>query len=549
MQLPWTKTLLFLAAGLAILSATGVSQFTNTQTFWGRASHTAQSFGESVRGTGDINGDGFDDIVVGSRTDNMNGLYSGSARVFSGVDGSVLFHAVGSGPFAYFGDSVNGAGDVNNDGFDDIIVGAPGFPFANGQATVYSGLNGTILYTIVGGSVGFTVGSEVGHLGDINNDGFDDFVVGALSSGEIRVYSGLNGSVIHTFFGMHPNDKFGRSLANAGDVDGDGVNDLLVGIPHYNAFKGAAQVFSGANGAIIHTFIGANNNDEFGMSVSGAGDLNNDGFADVLVGVPGDDGAGTRSGRVLAFSGIDGSTILQIDGDPFGHSFGAEITGGGDVDGDGFEDILIGKPADQSTGFPVGSATLISGKNGQIIDRFFGSTNNGDFGSSLSMVGDTNGDGFADFVIGAFGEFPKNYHTALGSARLYLGRLVPVTSYDSQVGETSISLGWTNTQGDPNALTGSIHSHSSSPFGRAAYGISLAPADILTSFDFPSLIAIDATNLIAWRPFNYDFGGRFSQTNLSRQHLSLAGANLYLQVFQYAPVFASSNGLNVLIAP
>ncbi|MFT7619300.1 MAG: hypothetical protein ACI97A_002950 [Planctomycetota bacterium] len=538
-----------------VLAVVAEAQFAKSHTFWGRQFSGAQSFGECVRGAGDLNADGFDDIVVGAPSDHKNGQYSGTVQVFSGITGAELFEANGNAPFDYFGDSVSGAGDVNNDGFADIVVGSPGYPFKVGRADIYSGFDGSTLYTFLGGSADFTFGSEVCSLGDINNDGFDDVVIGALQSGTVRVFSGFDGSVLHTFLGIHTNDNFGRSIDNAGDVDGDGTNDLVVGTPHANQFTGAVLIFSGATGAILHTFHGNNTNDDFGTSVSTAGDLNDDGFADVLVGAPGESNGFSSNGLAYAFSGFDGSMLFQLDGNLVGFSFGAAISGGSDLDGDGFEDMIVGAPDDNQHGGQSGSAVIFSGENGQIIHKFFGDSVKDFLGYSLDFVGDTNSDGFPDIVIGAYGDdlnSTNSIHSAvagIGAARVYLGRLVPVSSYESNVGSTTLSLGWTNTQGDPNALTGSFYSHSPSPFGRGFYGISQAPADVLTAFDFPALIALDPTNLISLRPLTYDAGGRFSVSNLSRQHPPLAGTYLYLQAFQTKPHFASSNGLKVLIAP
>ena len=140
-------------------------------------------FGISVSGAGDVNGDGFADLIVGDQEDDNNGTRSGSARVLSGVDGSVLYNFDGDSADDRLGSSVSGAGDVNGDGFADLIVGA--------------------------------------YLDDNNG----------VSSGSAKVYSGIDGSVLYTFYGDSSGDLFGYSVSGAGDVNGDGKPDLIVGPP------------------------------------------------------------------------------------------------------------------------------------------------------------------------------------------------------------------------------------------------------------------------------------------------------------------------------
>jgi len=233
--------------------------------------------------------------------------------VFSGVDGSVLYDFVGDPSTEpdlatdLFGRKVSGAGDVNGDGFDDLIVGAPrddNNGTESGNARVFSGADGSLLYDIDGDSAGDGFGRPVCGAGDVNGDGFDDFMVGAsgddnngLESGSVRVFSGVDGSVLYTFDGDPSSDPFGFS-------------------------------------------------DNFGGSLSGAGDVNGDGLADLIVGASGDDNNGTNTGSVRVFSGADGSVLYNFDGDAsagfFGDQFGQSVSGAGDVNGDGVADFFVG---------------------------------------------------------------------------------------------------------------------------------------------------------------------------------------------------------------
>ena len=331
-------------------------------------------FGVSVSGAGDVNGDGFADLIVGAAQDDNNGADAGSARVLSGLNGSVLYTFNGDSPFDFFGVSVSGAGDVDGDGYADLIVGARGDDNngeRSGSARVFSGLDGSILYTFDGDSAADTFGASVSGAGDVNGDGFADLIVGAaqddnngFSSGSARVFSGLDGSILFTFDGDSAIDLFGISVSGAGDVDGDGFADIIVGArrdDNNGDSSGSARVFSGADGSVLYTFNGDSPFDFFGGSVSGAGDVDGDGFADLIVGAHLDDNNGTDSGSARVFSGFDGSVLYTFDGDSGGDRFGLSVSGAGDVDGDSFADLIVGAVFDDNNGTDSGSARVISG--------------------------------------------------------------------------------------------------------------------------------------------------------------------------------------------
>ena len=373
-------------------------------------------FGASVSGAGDVNGDGFADFIVGAPNDDNNGLESGSARVFSGVDGSVLYDFDGESADDLFGGSVSGAGDVNGDGFADLIVGVvtdDNNGEDSGSARVFSGVDGSVLYTFDGDSASDQFGFSVSGAGDVNGDGFADFAVGApnddnngLESGSARVFSGVDGSVLYTFDGDSADDLFGVAVSGAGDVNGDGFADLIVGVVTDGSFgfgPGSARVFSGVDGSVLYNFDGDSILDGFGLSVSGAGDVNGDGFADLIVGAANDGNNGFSSGSARVLSGVDGSVLYNFDGDSALDQFGSAVSGAGDVNGDGFADLIVGAPdfiflppADGN-----GTARVLSGVDGSVLYNFEGDSAFDSFGTSVSGAGDINGDGVADFIVGA----------------------------------------------------------------------------------------------------------------------------------------------------
>ena len=375
-------------------------------------------FGISVSGAGDVNGDGVPDFVVGSSRGNNNGVGTGSATVFSGSDGSILYTFFGDSRERSLGSSVSG-GDVNGDGFSDIIVGGPNASSGGvlGTVRVLSGFDGTVLHDFVGDSASDQFGSSVSSLGDVNGDGFGDLIVGAAfannngrRSGSARVFSGADGSVLYNFDGDSASDLLGSTLSGLGDVNGDGFSDFIVGVlndDENGEDSGSVRVYSGSDGSVLYTFLGDSAGDRLGSSVGGAGDVNGDGVVDLIA------GGSNSSGSARVFSGSDGSVLYDLD-----NGFGGSVRGAGDVNGDGFADLIVGVPGDGDAGACSGSARVFSGVDGSLLYNFRGDCAGDNFGRSVSGVGDVNGDGFDDFVVGATGGGANDG----GYARLYVSR-------------------------------------------------------------------------------------------------------------------------------
>jgi len=435
--------------------------------------------GGGLSGDVDINGDGLKDVLIGAATANPNGNKSGASYVVFGrpagfpanlnlqnLNGINGFKLSGVAPDDRSGYSLGGAGDVNGDGLDDLIIGAReadpkvvfgslgGFP-PNLQLSTLDGTNGfTLLRTAADERAGW-----VSAAGDVNGDGLNDVMIGAPRTnsfaGVVYVVFGnaggfpaelplasLDGSNGFKLSGVKAYDRAGFAVNKAGDVNGDGWDDLLIGAlaadPN-GSYSGATYVVFGRpfgfpaelnlgklNGINGFKLSGERPNDRSGRAISGAVDINGDGMDDIIIGADGVPSGGSRGATYVVFgsaggfpaefqlSSLNGSNGFIILGQSTADILGRRVSGLGDVNGDGLDDLITGAFGADPNGEKSGAAYVVFGRkdgfpayiNVASLDgsngfKLSGIAPGDETGRRVSRGGDINGDGVDDLLISA----------------------------------------------------------------------------------------------------------------------------------------------------
>ena len=434
--------------------------------FWGE--NTGDYSGYSVAMAGDVNGDGYDDILIGAFGNSEKATAAGQVYlIFGKASGWSMDTDLSNADASFWGEqfdndagfSVAGAGDVNGDGYDDILIGA----MMNSEG----GSNAGQSYLILGKASGWAKdtslsnsdasfwgehasdysGRMVAGAGDVNGDGYDDFLINAFYNDDGGTNAGQTYLILGkasgwardtklsnaaaSFWGENADDEAGISIASAGDVNGDGYGDFIIGaIYNDDGGSNAGQTYlilGKASGWAMDTdlsnadasFLGEDIADQSGVSVDGAGDVNGDGYDDILIGALGDDDGGSGAGMTYIVLGKASGWAMDADlsnadasyqGEAASDLSGNWVAGAGDVNGDGYDDILIVAPHNGERGGAAGQTYLILGKPSgwkkgvglSNVDASFWGENVGDgTWTCVDDNGDVNGDGHDDILIGS----------------------------------------------------------------------------------------------------------------------------------------------------
>jgi hypothetical protein len=446
---------LVLLAGPAVVYAlsSGRLESSAAASFLGEASN--DNAGYSAAGVGDINGDGYRDLLIGDPFNDNNGVDAGVAYLVLGSpDGWGLGKGLGQSQIIQYGGeaagdragySVAGAGDVNGDGYSDLLIGASlnndggafsgaGYLVLGSASPTSANLSTAIQYS--GEAANDGAGVSVAGGGDVNGDGYGDLLVGAdgnndggLDAGAVYLVLGSASpasaslSTAIQYSGEAAGDRAGISAAGVGDSNGDGYSDLLIGAQGNDdsgSGAGAAYLVLGSAtpaSASLSTAIqysGEAASHAAGLSVAGGGDNNGDGYSDLLIGAPFNSEGGIGGAAYLVLGGAapasaNLSTAIQYSGEATNDRAGISVAGAGDSNGDGYSDLLIGANSNDDGGLDAGAVYLVLGSaspasaNLSTAIQYSGKAAGDLAGQSVAGAGDSNGDGYGDLLSGANG--------------------------------------------------------------------------------------------------------------------------------------------------
>lgn len=321
-----------------------------------------------------------------------------------------------------FGWIARNIGDVDGDGIADMATSAPTHGARGshaGRVYVYSVGTGRRLW-VADGKAGDELGTGIESAGDTNGDGIPDVVAsGPGAAGVAYIFSGRDGRVLQHFQSSHPDEEFGRHVSGAGDFNHDGYADVIVGSPGKEGetrTAGHAYVYSGKDGKLLLSLSGESAGDEFGSAVAA---VNNGQRINLIVGAA--HGGPQHHGRVYVYDENAQLPKFVIESDETGSALGAMFVAGvGDLDGDGVADIYISDWSNAAKGHSTGRVYVYSGRTGERLLTLTGENAGDGFGTSPSHAADVDGDGHADLIVGAW-QYGREAVSG-GRAYLYSGK-------------------------------------------------------------------------------------------------------------------------------
>ncbi len=385
-------------------------------------------FGAAVRAVADIDGDSVADLVIGAPYENGAFTEAGRVYLYSGADRSTLLGTFdGTVAYAHAGAALAIVGDVDQDGKPEIAVGAPnhsGSAGANqGAVAVVSGATMTALYWITIDEAGAELGTSIDGAADLDGDGILDLIAGAAYAGADQggaalwfALHALDASLVHRIDGAVAYEHMGRSIAHLGDANNDGFDDYLVGSPDYDgAYLAMGKVIavsgdSSQSYPVLRTMLGSAFLEQFGWAVGAVNDPDGQFGPHALISAVGYSTFSlSRAGAVFVYHVPTGSISRLVEGTDRNQYFGHSVCAIGDQDSDGYEDFAVGAPLADDEGTESGIVDIISGHGTGVLGeslyplyRIRGRVDQR-FGESLARLGDLNGDGCEDFAVGLIG--------------------------------------------------------------------------------------------------------------------------------------------------
>jgi FG-GAP repeat protein/VCBS repeat protein len=379
-------------------------------------------------------------------------LPSGASAGF--VEPATVLWSHSGEPGGYFGWAVAELGDVDGDGVQEAIVAEPFAHGTEGTTWVFSGRTGAQLYELRG-QENDNQGAAVANAGDTDGDGVDDIISGAsgytgTEPGRAYLYSGATGALLHVWNGRRGGDALGYAVSAAGDVDRDGRGDVLVGAPFNDAGgqnAGRAYIYSGRTYELLRKLSTNHRGDQFGSAADLSPDVTGDGRPDFIVGA-----VGAKRAYVIASS--SGRPVLTLHGSPgalkFGNFFTAAV---GDLNGDGVSDFYAADYGATDNGPASGFAGTYSGSDGSLLHGWFGD-NPGDGMGPGREAGDVDGDGVNDLAVGSYqyGTDDAGRITIFSGATGETLRTLTSTTPNENLGFDALGLGDVNGDGRPDLL-------------------------------------------------------------------------------------------------